>query len=280
MKVVVTILQARRAVLPYIFLKHVLPRMRRMIDGQVEVAIIQHRKIPRNADTFLATNKTAGGTQRVADWTRSGRFEAATIIGHDIEHPPYPSIPSFHLACEAALERRADYHLWLEDDALVWDEECDRWPEIFGPREIGVYRSFSAINASYFVSRPDFDQRILSGLADYGHWSRKRRLEPWLWQNLRTRRVRLSPRYAVRTHFREYPFTGDRFVVDMVRRLCPQDLQLLDLELGPHAHQLAPASRGEIARLWLRDWARPVELARRIKCSTIEVARAALRSSN
>lgn len=268
MKLVVTILQARRVVLPHLFLRHALPRMRGAFPGDVEAVLVQHRRLPEDGARFLATNEAAAagaGHDRVAEWTRAGRFEAAHVVAHERSHPPYPSIPSYHLACEVALDLGADFHLWLEDDALVWDEACGDWPGRFGDREVGVYRRFSGINSAFFVSRPSFDARILHGLADYEAWTRARRIEPWLAGRLRTPRVHLDPRCAVRSHRNVYPYTGDAFVADLVRRLAPEDAHLLDLELGDAASRLpAPSPR---TRAWLaaKDWARPIELVRRAR---------------
>ncbi len=273
-KIVVTILQARRVVLPYMFIRHVLPRMRERFRGTIEVVLIQHRTLPGGADGFLETTHVdLSWGQRVQQWSEDGRFAPADIITHDIQNPSYPSIPSLHFACRESLERGADFHLWLEDDALVWDPEFGRWPEMFGDREIGVYRSFSDVNSAFFVTRPSFDRRVLSALEDYGRWSRAERIERFLRKSVRTRRAHLNPAYAVRNHRNLYPFTGPRFVADMVRRLAPDEAHLLDLELGAGASRLPPVGRAEMAWLRVRDWARPIELSRRFKNEIVERSR-------
>jgi hypothetical protein len=270
-KIVVTILQARRVVLPYMFIRHVLPRMRAAFSGSIEVALVQHRTLPRRADGFLETTQhDESWGRRVAEWTQAGRFEGADIVPHDIQVPEYPSIPTLHLACREALRRQADFHLWMEDDALVWDEDCGRWPELFGPAEMGVYRYFSDVNSAFFVTRPSFDARVLPGLADYGRWNRSHRIERYFRQQLRTRRVHLDPAHAVRNHRNRFPFTGPRFVADMVRRLSPEEAHLLDLELGDGASILPSVSHRELMWLWVRDWARPIELGRRLRNEVVE----------
>lgn len=276
MKLVITILQARRVVMPYIFVKHALPRMKAAFPGDVEAVLVQHRSLPARADAFLETTSTdpAWG-RRVVEWTDGGRFAGADVVSHDVHNPNYPSIPTFHRACREALERGADFHLWLEDDALVCDPDCGRWPEIFGQREMGVYRYFSEINAAFFVTRPAFDARALPGLAQYERWTKKERIERFLRRNLRTPRAHLNPAHAVRTHRNPFPHTGARFVADMVRRIAPEDAHLLDLELGPGASRLEPVSKPELAWLWVRDWARPVELARRARNAVVERTRRA-----
>jgi hypothetical protein len=276
LKLVVTILQARRVVMPYIFVKHALPRMRAAFPGEIEVVLVQHRSLPdaQRADPFLETTKTdpAWG-RRVVEWTDAGKFAGADVVTHEIHNPNYPSIPTFHRACAEALARRADFHLWLEDDALVCDESCGRWPEIFGDREMGVYRYFSEVNAAFFVSRPGFDERALPGLARYERWTKDERIERYLRRQLRTPRAHLNPAHAVRSHRNPFPYTGVRFVAEMVRRIAPEDAHLLDIELGEGTSRLDPVSQRELAWLWVRDWARPIELARRAKNTLIEHAR-------
>lgn len=279
MKLVVTILQARRVVMPYIFVKHALPRMQAVFPGQIEVVLVQHRSLPdpKQSDPFLETTKTdPSWGERVVEWTEAGRYEGADVVTHDVHNPNYPSIPTFHRACVEALNRGADYHLWIEDDALVCDENCGRWPAIFGDREMGVYRHFSEVNAAFFVTRPAFDERALPGLERYAHWTKGERIERYLRRQLRTPRAHLNPAYAVRNHRNPFPYTGARFVAEMVRRIAPEDVELLDLELGEGASRLPPVSSRELRWLWVRDWARPVELARRVKNGLVERARGRL----
>jgi hypothetical protein len=273
-KLVVTILQARRVVMPYIFVKHALPRMQAIFPGTIEVVLVQHRSLPERPDEFLETNQTdPTWGRRVVEWTDAGRFEGADVVTHEVHNPNYPSIPTFHRACQAALDRGADFHLWMEDDALVCDPSCGRWPDMFGRREMGVYRYFSEINAAFFVTRPSFDERALPGLQNYDGWTKQERIEKYLRKTLRTPRVHLDPSHAVRTHRNPFPYTGTRFVADMVRRIAPEDAHLLDLELGDGASRLPAVSRGELAWLWVRDWARPLELARRVRNTTVEYVR-------
>ncbi|NJK88217.1 MAG: hypothetical protein HC923_01700 [Myxococcales bacterium] len=263
--------------LPYFFVRYALPQMRVVFPGTIEAVIVRHVRAPRMAGNFLDTNATdAAWDARVEDWTKEGRFEGAEIVTHEIQNPTYPSIPTFHLACRAALERDADFHLWIEDDALVCDLDCATWPERFGSRELGVYRYFSEINAAFFVTRRSYDARIVEGLSRYEGWTKQRRIERYFRESLRGPRVYLDPARAVRTHRNDFPFTGPRFVAEMVRNLAPDEAHLLDLELGPGASQLPPVghSRAALAmgsRLGEARGARPAgeERARRARPSLL-----------
>lgn len=247
MKAVVTIVQCRRAVLPHIFVAHVLPKLRELFPGEIEAVIIQHRSAVAQGGTALESLQGGGEKlELVRRWTAEGRYAGAEIIGHTIDHPPYPSIPSYHLAVKAALERAADFHLWLEDDALVFDRDCARWPELLGGREVGVYRPFAHLNSAYLLTRPSFDRRIVGLLADYRRWTWRRRIEPFLRSQLRTKRAYLERSHAVRYHHRYYPYTGLRYVVDAVRSLAPAAVPLLDLDFGPGCADLPPVSAAEM----------------------------------
>ncbi|MBN2193491.1 MAG: hypothetical protein JW751_11810 [Polyangiaceae bacterium] len=271
MKAVVTILQCRRAVLPHLFVKHVLPKMRVWFPGLVDCVIIQHRVDASGGNTALES--LAGGTGGIAtvrQWTEAGRYDGAEIIGHEIVHRPYPTVPGYHLAVKAALDRGADFHLMLEDDAIVIDPECGRWDELLGRSEVGVYRKFHEINTAYYVARPSFDRRIVGLLANYRSFSWKTRMEPFLRRQLHTSRAYLEPSYAVRYHHRDYPHTGLRYVVDRIRTLAPEDVSLLDVDFGPGCAKLPPVTSAEQCEHAARDGAGALDRIRRLRARAVQ----------
>ena len=182
----------------------------------------------------------------VRSWTEQGRYAGATIVSHQVNHLPYPSIPGMHLCAQAALERGADFHLWLEDDALVFDQESQLWPDKFRGREVGAYRDFHHLNSAYLVTRPSYDERLERRLRDYSWWTPDRRLESVMRQTMRTKRVYLPEHFAVRYHHRYYPQTGLRYVTDAVRKWAPEALDLLDVDFGPGAAELPAVTPEEI----------------------------------
>jgi hypothetical protein len=245
MKALVTLLQCRRVVLPYIFLRYALPRMREVFPGELEVLLIQHQA--RNQSRSRLRSQRLGKEREhlVEQWTAEGRYAGAEIRRHDLWHAPYPSIPSYHIAVQAALERRVDFHLYLEDDALVLDPNCGRWDELMGSAEVGVYRPRThIINSSWFVARPSFDQRILPGLSRYWWWRRSSRIESWFKRRLRGEPAIFAESYAVKNHYREHPFTGMRFVVDRLTELCPAEVDLLEIDFGDEARRVIEDRRG------------------------------------
>lgn len=185
---------------------------------------------------------------RVRAWTEDGKFEGATIVQHDVVHRPYPSLPSVHLGVEHALNRGADFHLWLEDDALVLDRSCPMWTELLEGREVGVYPPTPQhLHTAFLVTTPPFDRRILPQLADYQAWDwKKRRLEQWLRRQLKTPRAYLPRHSAVRDHQRTYPYTGIRYVVDFLRGFAPEAIDLLEVDFGTGLRDLPPVSHEEM----------------------------------
>ena len=271
MKAVVTIIQSRRAVLPYIFVRHALPRMRASFPGHIEAVIIQHRADASGGNPRLESLSSGNDKlELVRQWTSEGRYEGAEIIPHEIVHPPYPSIPSYHLGVQAALDRDADFHVWLEDDALIHDPECGAWDALLGVSEVGAYRRFHHLNTAYLVTRRAFAERIAPQLADYASWNPQSRAEAFLRSNLRTSRTYLNPAYATRYHHREYPYTGLRYVVQAVRALAPNDVSLLDLDFGPGCADLAPVTPEEMARHARADGAKPIDRLWRLRTAVVE----------
>lgn len=254
MRAVVTIIQCRRAVLPYIFVRHVFPKMRAWFGGRMDVVIIQHRADARGGNRRLESLKQGTkGLELVRQFTEEGRYEGAEIIGHEIIHKPYPSIPSFHMGVKAALDRNADFHLWLEDDALIVDPECCRWDERLGPREVGVYNTFHALNPAYLLTRRSFDARIVGPLSRYEDWRESSRFEVFLRRKMRTSRVHFDRSYATRNHYHVYPYAGLRYVAERVRQLAPEDAHLLDLDFGPGASELPAVTPEELAAHYAKD---------------------------
>ena len=253
-RAVVTIIQCRRAVLPHIFVKYVLPQMREWFGGEMSAVIIQHRADARGGNKRLTSLKQGtDGLELVRKFTEEGRYEGAEIIPHEIVHKPYPSIPSFHLGVKAALERNADFHLWLEDDALVIDPKCGRWNELLDNREVGVYNTFHALNPAYMLTRRSFDQRIEPRLAQYKKWRESSRVEVWLREQMRTSRAYFDRSYAIRHHYHAYPYAGLRYVAERVREVAPEAAHLLDLDFGPGTSELPPITQEELMAHYEKD---------------------------
>lgn len=238
MKALVTILQCRRVVCPYLFIRHALPRMQQRFPGEIEVLLIQHQAKQQRFARLQSAKLPADREQLLAEWTAAGRYQPASVLRHAEWHEPYPNLPSMQIAAEEALRRKADFHVWLEDDAMLVDEDCDRWEELLAGAELGVYRSGAKmINHAWFISRPSFDQRILPGIKRRWMWRRFSRLESWLRTQTKTAPAELEPRFATRHHHKEYPYTGMPWLVAAIAELCPEELDLLTIDFGETAER-------------------------------------------
>jgi hypothetical protein len=277
LRTVVTIIQCRRAVLPHIFIRYALPAMRRVFPGQIDVVLVQHRVDASGDNTRLESLRSGtAGLERVRRYTENGMYEGAEILAHEIVHRPYPSIPSYHLAVEAALSRQADFHVWLEDDALIYDLACGRWDELLGPREVGVYNRFHALNTAYLVTRRRFAERIVGKLSRYDEWHQGTRLEVYLRQSMRTSRVYLERSAATRYHHHEYLHASLRYVAEAVRQIAPDAVHLLDEDFGAGASELSPHTAEERAAHARKDVARGMNRLRAAKAALIHLAYRAL----
>jgi hypothetical protein len=246
---VVTIIQCRRVVMPYFFVRYCLPRMRAVFPGRLDVVLIQHEARDQRWGRRLRSMHLGRERQElVKRWTADGRYGDAEVIRHAKWHAPYPSIPSFQLCAQVALAHNADFHLWLEDDALVDDAQCGQWERLIGNAEVGVYRpNTHIINNSWFVSRPSFDARVLPRLSQYWTWRRFSRLEAWFRKQHQGEPAKFEPRYAVRNHHKQSPFTGMPYVVDKIAELAPHELDLLEVDFGDEARRCIAEYRAKLA---------------------------------
>ncbi len=272
-KAVITIFQCRRAVLPHIFVKYALPKMQAVFPGEMECVIIQHRVDASGGNQRMESLRDQGaGLDRVRQFTDEGRYAGAEIIGHEIVHKPYPSIPSYHLGVKTALERGADFHIWLEDDALIFDPDCARWDELLGPREVGVYWRFHEINSAYLLTRRTFAERICGPLSQYEKWKPGSRIEAFLRRSLRTSRAHLDYSHAVRWHNHIYPYAGLPYLAQKVRELAPEAARLLDLEFGPGTSELPEVTPEEFAAHDAKAGAAFMDRLRAFKIGLVESA--------
>jgi hypothetical protein len=217
MMAIATILQCKRAFLPHVFVRYCAPFMRDVLGFDLRVFVIQHQPMPMS-DGPLETNRSPRGTERVEQRTKDGMYDGAAVVSHSEWFPPLPSLPSVLMAAELGIEMAADYHLWLDDDAIVLDEECS-WE---GHDDVRVYRVNDIVNQAYFVSSRGFDERVTDMLrtveSDWrvpgenpGHLLEKR-----LACMCRSKK-QLPDRFAARIHQGH----GMEAVAGLCRRACP-----------------------------------------------------------
>jgi hypothetical protein len=241
MKAVVTIFQYRRAVLPYLFMRHCYPVMKAAFPGAFDVWIIQDTGLAKGSVHTSSKVYSEAKQDLVAQWTDAGRYAGATIVRHDEPlDQRYPQmLPSFRIGMEIALREQADFHLWMEDDAIVLDRDCGRWGNLLSGKNAGVYRPDQHICAAYFVSTPAFDTRLLpiirdrnvdgiyQPFAETGVWRPRigdvEYYTTWACQGERTL---LNPASAGRIHCR--PESHE--LVQFVRKIAPHEVGLLNID--------------------------------------------------
>lgn len=92
--------------------------------------------------------------------------------------------------------------------------------------------------------RASFDKRVIDGLQNFSRWNDSspltNNIEPWFRSKKRTCRAYLPAEYCVRNHIRNYPNCGLPYLAEVVRKLAPDEADILDVDYGPGAHRMAP----------------------------------------
>jgi hypothetical protein len=241
MKAVVTIFQYRRAVLPYLFMRHCYPVMKAAFPGAFDVWIIQDTGLAKGSVHTSSKVYSEAKQDLVAKWTDAGRYAGATIVRHDEPlDPRYPQLlPSYRIGMEIALRERADFHLWLEDDAIVLDRECGQWGDLLAGRDAGVYQRVQNICPALFVSTPAFDERLLPIVRDrnvngihqpfddaQGWRPSVGEIEYYTTWACKTERTLLNPASVARVHTR--PESHKLF--QFVKKIAPHEAGLLNID--------------------------------------------------
>jgi hypothetical protein len=172
MNILVTILQCRRVALPFLFVRYAVPMMRAQRGCSVCVHIVQHECLLKNINAHETSKLPASKQDLVVEWTEGGRYSGAFITRHSEQFERYPSIPSRRIAAEFAARQTYDLHLWLEDDAFVYDVDCARWSENLDANVVGSYRenNFGYVNTAHYVCRPSLDIQLLPFLGREEFW--------------------------------------------------------------------------------------------------------------
>ncbi len=241
MKAVVTIFQFRRAVLPYLFMRYCYPVMKQAFPGSLDVWIIQDTGLAKGNIHTSANVYSDAKRHLIAQWTEEGRYAGATIVRHNEPlDPRYPQLlPSYRIGMEIALRERADFHLWLEDDAIVLDRECGQWGNLLAGKDAGLYRRDQYICPAYVVSTRAFDTRLLPIVRDRnvegihqlfdntrGWRPSVGEIEYYTTWACKSERALLDPASGARVHSRP----ESHQLVQFVRNIAPHEARLLNID--------------------------------------------------
>ena len=169
MLLAITILQCRRVSLPHIFLTEVLPKLKANFPGEVKTALIQHSAKSTVRNTMETSILPPEREDLVFDWTKSGMFPSAEVIRHQELMTNEPAMPSRRLAIEFAFEHNADFHLWIEDDAIVYASGTT-WDQEMRGNEVGIFKEKEYINAAYLLTTPSLDEKLIEGFSNSSLW--------------------------------------------------------------------------------------------------------------
>lgn len=219
--------------------------MKEIFPGEIKVYLIQHiANVLTKEDRQYTNMETAvmgdGRLRKVKEWTDRGMYNGAHIIRHTEPIGQFKTLlPSYRIGIEIAIHEDANYHIWLEDDSLIYDQKCNRWDELIGENDVGVYRDCEHIHTCYLVSRPSFDKRLLPilkhGAVDgievffkgEGRWKPpKGHIEYYTTWACETGRSLLKKNFAARIH-RE---SGYNEIANLVRNVAPLEMKLLELD--------------------------------------------------
>jgi len=247
---IITILQNKRVALPYIFGKYAFPVMQKLFPGKLILYHIFHDVNFKNAK--LASNQQLGQKhlQHVRQFVKEYKFTNALIYQHTKTSTEAPALPSIKLALQVASDENADIHLWMEDDAIVFDPNCNTWFTTLANGDVGLYRDTNQkemINLAYFLSTREFDNRFALMLEEYkkhmslpsnkGEWETYRKhgsqIEHTAWRASR-KPVLLNSNCAFRHHPYETYRRTRKDVEEWLQKIFPhitlEDIKLLETD--------------------------------------------------
>jgi hypothetical protein len=221
--------------------------MRASPCDRVTVHLVQHELSLPGTNPHATSLQSPEKQRLVAEWTRDGRYSDARVIRHAEQLAHYPSIPSRRMAMESAAAEAYDFHLWMEDDAFVFDPDWRVWPNAMNGNRVGAFRrnAFGYVNAAHYVSTPEHDALLLGELRRPELWNlytsmylvqngekvlnlHAPRIEPAITRLAAGRVGKLNARVAAR-HNPRNPAAAEE-LKDLLRGVCPDDLELLELD--------------------------------------------------
>lgn len=141
--------------------------MQALFPGEMKLFHIFHDSNQEGSE--IESNRLSDSHRKnVWDFLSKKLYPNAKIIAHQETSTENTALPSYRLAAEIAMEEQADFHLWIEDDALVFDTECNLWPERV--KDIGLYRftqKQEMVNPSFLLSTPGYNRRLLELFKNY-----------------------------------------------------------------------------------------------------------------
>ncbi|MFW6129657.1 MAG: hypothetical protein ACOC56_00645 [Atribacterota bacterium] len=122
--ILISVLQSYRVMVPYFQVNYAYPIMKNAYNGKLDICLVQH--ILNNQEKRVERLKK---NKKILKYAEDGFYKNAIILRHDRYFKKYPSMPTYKKAVKYFLDNDYDYHLWIEDDAVVMDREINSWIE-------------------------------------------------------------------------------------------------------------------------------------------------------
>ncbi len=219
--------------------------MEKKIGKKIEVHLVQHN-FPINLKSRMATSLyPTEREQLVQNWTAEGKYGDSIITRHQIQNLPDPALPSWQIGFKHAINSDADFFLWLEDDAFVYDESCDLWPTLLQDVLVGSYRSepHGYIRNAHYVCARQFVEKFIPVLENTSSWNIHKsifsdeknkilnkdapRMESALTKHAGSEWVKLNSSYAGRYSSKT---EGRKYLFNLLKKVCPDELDLIFLD--------------------------------------------------
>lgn len=156
MKLSITYLLNKRSSLPNIFEKYSLPVFQKYYSTKLTYI---HHNIHISDPKLESNREDESGLLRVREFLSTREH-----ISHKEINPELYLLPS----CKIALSLTEELHLWLEDDAIVYDPLCYLWKDLMKDSEVGLFRHTSDMfNCAFLLTKKEYDDRLLGELENY-----------------------------------------------------------------------------------------------------------------
>lgn len=160
-------------------------------------------------------------------------------------------MPTYKKAVEYFLENDYDYHLWIEDDALVMDKQINDWVDRMKGSDVGEFiidpkHPKYMMKSQILLGNREFNKRFYDECLKEKTWDRKakmvgrrkptdRRLEFKLKKVSRGRRTRVSTTEGYARMFWREPLSDKINMLNFLRTFVPEnDLKYMkmDFDMG------------------------------------------------
>lgn len=252
MRLLVAISQSKRVVLPHLFLKYSLPAIQKVV--QADALVAQHLYSSKAAQSVKCYYETRKMPERhfgtVRQWIREEKFAPAQLVQTTEYRGAYPSLHNWQKILTQA--QQYDYTLVLEDDAFLYEENCQQWFDLVASKQLGAFENFEKqgiplVKSAWVLFGREFVEGILPHFMDWKNWNCRqaivlkgkpnpRRLESALALFSEGKRVSLDNATVARVHSGK---NWEKLIPLLLRAGATQEeIKLLSIDYGITEQQI------------------------------------------